>query len=208
MRNLKMKKKAQMFSMDLIIAMISFLIIILIGIWTWDYTLEKSYLTELRGDLEIISKNSLNVLVQTPGDPSNWNGLSDEEFNRSNIISLGLAKSSSKSGIDIQEKGKSAGMMTSNYLDLDTSKIERLSELNATKYDDFKRMIGILGPEYEFEIRVMVWNGTGYSTRHQIGARPADASQNIVRSDRFALYNGTWANVLFYIWQECIGVRC
>ena len=83
--------KAQIFSLDGIVAVITFIIILIASMWLWDYSREKIHLTERRADLEIISKNALSVLVETPGNPANWTNLSDSDFNRTNIYSLGLA---------------------------------------------------------------------------------------------------------------------
>ena len=201
--------KAQMFSLDTIIAVIAFIIIILMGVWIRDYSNEKLYQTEIRGDIEIISKNALSTLLQTPGNPSNWTNLSADDFTTTNIISLGMAKTATYNNLDITEKGKPTGMGINTYLVLDESKIQRLSNLNNQKYETYKKLLGILGPQYEFEIRIRPWQGTNYTTQYTIGLPPSSTAQNIVRSDRYALLDGgTRANIIFYLWMECSGVRC
>ena len=132
--------KAQMFSLDTIIAVIAFIIIILMGVWIRDYSNEKLYQTEIRGDIEIISKNALSTLLQTPGNPSNWTNLSAEDFTTATIISLGMAKAATYNNLDIIEKGKPTGIGINGYLVLDESKIQRLSNLNNQRYETYKKL--------------------------------------------------------------------
>jgi len=200
--------KAQIFSFDAIIAVITFVVILLSSIWIWDYSREKIYLTERRYDLELISKNVLSVLVETPGNPANWTNISDTDFNQTNINSLGLARSSSHNNLNLGLKGRSGGLVFSDYLVLEVDKIERFDNLSSLKYDACKKILGILGPNYEFGIDVNVLNGSNYVTRYQIGTTVTPISKDIVRADRYALLNGTWTNVVFKVWQECGDAVC
>lgn len=202
------KNKAQIFSADMAIAIVTFLVILIASMWLWDYSMEKIELTESRNDLEFISKNVLTVLVETPGNPSNWTDTSEADFNENNIYSLGLAKSYSQNNLDIARKGKSAGLTINNYLVLDENKIQRLDVLNPQKYSTIKRILGILGPDYEFQLIIKVWNGTSYNTEYETGSTPGSSVTDIVRTDRFALLNGNWANVVLKIWKECESVTC
>ena len=200
--------KAQMFSLDAVIAASVFMVIIITSAWAWTYTQEKIDLTEKRNDLEIISKNALACLVETPGYPANWTNISESDFNETNILSLGLARSFSINGVDLDEKRKSAGLSINNYLVLDKNKITKLVELNSQKYSTYKRILGILGPDYEFQLTIKVWDGSSYNTNHEIGLAPTYTASNILRADRFALLNGNWTNVVLNVWQECSGVTC
>lgn len=200
--------KAQVFFVDAAVATIVFLLILVASMWLWDYSMEKIELTERRNDLELISKNALAVLVETPGDPSNWTNVSEFDFNETNINSLGLVRSYSQNDLDIIRKGKSAGLTIDNYLVLDENKIQRLDALYPQKYGIYKKTLGILGPNYEFQLMIKVWNGTGYDTQYEVGPNPGPNVLDIVRADRFALLNGEWANVVLKVWKECGGAIC
>lgn len=198
----KVKNKAQIFSADLAIATVTFLVILVSSMWLWDYSIEKIELSERRNDLEMISKNALAVLVETPGSPSNWTELSEADFNETNIYSLGLARSYSQNNLDVARKGKSAGLSIDNYLVLDENKIQRLIALYPQKYTTYKKVLGILGPNYEFQLIIKVWNGTDYSTQYEIGSSPSQNVMDIVRADRFVLLNGEWTDVVLRLWKE------
>lgn len=201
-------KRAQVFSIDLIVGILAFIFIMIAGIWMWDYSRERMYLVESRADLEILSRNALNVLVQTPGNPSNWTNIAEDDFNESNVKSLGLARSISDNNLDVEEKGRSAGLIKNGYLILDSNKVDTFNTLSSSKYDTYKRLLGILGPNYHFQLKIKQWNGVTYSTSHQIGGTPSSLALNIVRKDRFALMNDTWTNIAFLVWQECHGPVC
>jgi hypothetical protein len=201
-------KRSQIFSADMAFAVVTFIIIIISSVWIADYSREKIELSELRNDLELISRISLASLVETPGNPSNWEEIDESGFNEENIYCLGLARSYSPSNQAIRRIGKSAGLTINNYLVLDESKIQRLIELSPQKYSTYKRILGILGPNYEFQLMVKAWNGTSYNTQYEVGATPGSGVRNIVRADRFALLNGTWADVMIKVWKECDGITC
>lgn len=202
------KKKAQIFSLDMIVGIISFIIIILIGIWAWDYSNERIYLTETRNDLEIISKNTLNVLLQTPGNPANWTDLQDSEINKTNIISLGLAKSKSLNNKDTEERSRSSGLTKYDYLVLDPEKLKKLNDSASLKYSTYKKILGIAGAGYEFQLEIKEWDTDEFITEYQIGLEPSLNARNIVRSDRFALISNNKAHIILKIWKECTRERC
>jgi len=204
----KIINKAQIFSIDAIIAIVSFLVILISAVWIWDYTKEKIELNERRNDLELISMNALAVLVETPGDPANWTGIQDDDFNQTNVLSLGLARSYSASNVDVARKGKSAGLSINNYLVMDIAKIQRLYDSNAQKYEMYKKILGILGPAYEFQLLINRWDGNNYVTEYEIGAAPNSTAANIVRADRYALLDNNRVNVVFKVWQQCSDVTC
>ena len=80
--------KAQIFSLDIVIAAGIFILILLSTASIWDYSREKILIEETRNDMEIIARNALSVLIETKGSPKNWTAY---EFNQTNINSLGLA---------------------------------------------------------------------------------------------------------------------
>ena len=203
-----MKKKTQIFSMDITLAIVTFLIILISSIWITGYSSEKIDITERRNDLEFISKSALSALVETPGNPSGWDQLDEDDFDENNIYSLGLAMSYSENDLDVEEIGKSPGLTVKNYLVLDDAKIQRLKALESQKYNVYKRIMGVLGPEYEFQLKINLWNGSSYHVVYEIGMVPGSNATNLVRTDRFALLNSTWTDVVLNLWKECEGVSC
>ena len=173
--------RAQIFSLDIFIAVGIFILIILSTMTVWEYSREKISVNEMRNDMEIIARNSLSVLVETRGNPSNW---SSYVFNESNINSLGLAD---------------------GFLVLNQTKI---SSLVLGNYQAAKRILGILGPNYEFRLNLAVWNGNAYADTYSIGLIPNSSASEVVRVERFALLNGTWAKVTMKLWKSCEGVLC
>jgi hypothetical protein len=160
-------KKGQIFSADLIFASSAFLIVIFLSIWSTTYINQKTNLIDVRNDLDLISENAMSSLVETPGNPDNWETIAFNDFNQSNIFSLGLAKSNTQG--NSQNKGNSFGILNQNYLVLDWNKIETLSTFNSEKYEVYKTLLGILGPNYEFYLSINMWNGTDYEMIHEIG---------------------------------------
>ncbi len=333
-------KSGQMFSMDGIVATLAFMMIFLAAIYVWDFSIEKISQTEKRGDLELLSKNAMAVLVETPGNPSNWSkildwyesstsctiksscdssetcmfslyqkddshvgpcgyfsnnvcckGAGDVTFRTlscdagegiilrvsqeddstveaptgsdyetlvcgkgctcalrdscntgegsvvslysqteshvgepgyySNLLccscaegyqvkldSLGLATASGNKNLDIHNQARSFGLTYGNYLSLDDSKLKRLVTLNQTNYQTYKKLLGLLGPDYQFQLRVDLLKEKGYVTKYRIGANSNPISVDIVRSDRMALLNESIADVILLVWQECEGDVC
>ncbi|MGM5485485.1 MAG: hypothetical protein ACQEP1_06470, partial [Nanobdellota archaeon] len=62
-----MSSKGQLFSSDLVLAVLIFIIIIISSAWIWDTTKERIYLTESRNEMEFLSGNTVSVLVNTVG---------------------------------------------------------------------------------------------------------------------------------------------
>jgi hypothetical protein len=199
-------KQGQIFTVDAAIAVITFIVIIIASIGVWEYVVEKTYLNEVRNDLAAISRNAAAVLVETPGIPANWTSVSQSNFN-STVTSLGLTASSSINGQD-STLGSSAGFMNSNVLVLDSQKIEFLENFQLENYQRYKELLGILGPGYEFNLKISLWNGSAYDIKSQIGHPPDISSVNVLQSTRLALLDGNWTRVQLQVWNRCEGVLC
>lgn len=132
-------KKAQIFSIDLIIALITF-IIIMVGIaWVWESSREKINLNEQENDMNLISIFALSSLIETPGNPPNWDEFDDADFDENNVASLGFAYNS----------------LSPWMLDEDKMlRLHELDELNSTQYETMKKILGLRGASYEFNIRI------------------------------------------------------
>ena len=201
-----MKKRGQVFALDLMIAIAAFLIILLSSIWLWEYMNEKINSIEKNNDLGMIAKKTISALTDYPGRPANWTEYDASDFNSANIQVLGLAKNPSINGFS----GSTGpiGLYDSGYLIIDERKLSKLESMNTEKYPEYKKMLGVLGPNYEFSLRVDKWNGINYSTINTIGLAPDGNAGIIIRQDRFTLVNDSWADVIIEIWQKCTGAKC
>lgn len=189
-------KKAQIFSLDLIVAVTMFILILISIAWAWDYSREKITLTEKRNDMLLISQNVLSVLVETEGNPANWSSFSVDDFNESNIFSIGLTKSLAAGDTTI--KNSARALSHNGFSNLEISKAITLNNFDSQKYVTYKKILGI--NPYDFQLMIGIWNGASYSTSYVIGLEPANA-ENIIHADRFVLLNGTWSKVSLKVWQ-------
>ena len=135
-RNKRFGKKCQMFSIDFVIALMVFIFILIAIAWVWNFSREKMSLGETRNNMNLVSTYALSSLIETPGSPMDWHELSDEEFNENNVASVGFANSA----LDAWE--------------LDKEKIQRLYELNQSKYETIKKLLGLRGAGYDFNIKI------------------------------------------------------
>lgn len=133
--------KSQMFSIDLMISLVFFVIILLSIAWAWEFSREKMSLAERRNNMNLLAMFSLSALIETPGNPTNWSDLENDDFDESTMKSLGFASSAISPWI------------------LDHDKIQKLFELRQTKYETIKNLLGLRGPGYEFNIKVQMVGG-------------------------------------------------
>ena len=108
----------------------------------------------------------------------------------------------------MQQEMASSGIGGNGYLVLEEAKINRLINLSTPHYTTYKRILGVLGSDYDFLLTIKLWNGSQYNTEHEIGLAPGSTSVNVLRTDRYGLLNETWAHVVFNVWQQCSGVTC
>jgi len=173
--------KAQIFSLDIVIAAGIFIVILLSTAALWYYGGEKMRIEESRNDMELITRNALAVLIETKGNPSNWTA---HDFTTSDIQSLSLAD---------------------EFLLLNQTKVSSLSEAN---YSTTKTLLGVLGPDYEFRLDINTWNGTAYAANYTIGLEPNASASEIVKVERFALLGNTWTKATIRLWKSCEDITC
>ena len=183
-----MRNRAQVFSVDFIIALMVFVVLLIASDWAWSTSTENIYFTEGRNDLELLARNAAAMLVQTTGNPSYWNNLSD--FNTSAIYSLGLGKN--------------------RPWYIDEAKVARLKSLNNTNYTVYKTLLGIRGPGYEFHLNVSKFNGTAFNNLAIIGKWPNATAENVVRIERVGLSatDQEWIKLIISVWKTCSGATC
>ena len=206
--------KAQIFSLDALIGVGAFIIILVSMGWAWTVTKDRYAAQETRNDMELVAGNALASLLETPGRPPTWNlqpnrtgfpapPASDDSYciptgdyncaayGERNISSLGLTKSMSNV--------------------LDEEKIKKLRELNQTNYTLIKQYLGIQGPGYEWYITFYPFNGTAFINKNNItiGNLYNKNAENRVIKQRMALvisgdvtiYNNSWALVVMEVWR-------
>jgi len=175
----KKNKSGQFFSLDMIIGLLSLIIVILGAVWVWDSVRETIAIKEVRTNLEFVSRNSMAGLIETSGYPHDWYKFTGPDFNRGNIFTIGLCEHNS-------------------LLELSQTKIDAMK---SSDWETTKRMIGFLGPGYDFNIDLYVWNGSAYSYNDTIGPAMAGPSE-ILKVTRFALLNDKWTRVEMTAWHE------
>ena len=164
----------------MIIALGVFVVILIASASAWDNAHERIYLAEQRNDLEAIARNAMSSLILTTGSPADWYLLSTENFNEINIKSIGLADS-------IPYKLKS-------------EKIQALKDPN--KYTTIKKILGIIGPGYEFFLEINAYDGVQFSETNQIGLVPDGTAQEVVVVERGAAYGTKWAVIRLRVWKH------
>lgn len=172
-----LKKKAQFSSIDLVMAIFIFMLIIVALFYNYDSLGKKVSSTELEQDMGLILTYATESLISTDGLPTNWNLVSD--FNTSSVYALGLANSP-------------------NVLSED--KINFLISINDTDYEDVKTILGVLGPGYEFGFDYYKHNGTDYELNETFGNHNTSASKVLVSQRNFVLDDlTTLAYMRFYL---------
>lgn len=174
--------------MDFIIALMVFVVLLIASEWVWGAATENIYFTEGRNDLEMLARNAASLLVQTTGDPSYWNNLSD--FNTTAIKSLGLGKN--------------------RPWYLDESKVEKLHDMNNTNYTTMRTMLGIRGPGYQFHLNISKFDGAAFGELALIGKWPNATAENVVKIERVALSGDdlSWMKIIITVWKTCVGATC
>ena len=117
-------KKGQIFSLDLIIAMLIFVVVIILIFQILDYSNRKIDLEESANDVNIIAGNAVSSLIESEGNPSNWSLINTNDFNESNVFSLGLAKNLNFNNQDSLVKGKSMSSNNNGYIVLDKNNLK------------------------------------------------------------------------------------
>lgn len=191
-------KKAQIFSLDIFIALGIFIFIMLSVTLVWIVTKDRFTTQESKNDMHMIAQQAIATLVETPGRPSDWylkpnstfprtppvpNDYFNNAYGEKNISSLGLTKT------------------IPNILERD--KIRKLIEINKTNYTFLKQALGIQGPAYEFYMEFDEFNGTAYTKRYELGLNKTISNilvQDVIIQQRMALIDN-WTIVRLELWR-------
>ena len=179
-----MNRKTQIFSLDLLIAILAFLTILTTSIVVWDYTTESITTKEKRNDLEISALHALSSLIETTGNPANWSSLSLNNFNETNVKSLGLIRNDS---LSLSHKG---------LWEIDSKK---LNFLNSSTINTSRKILGLHG--YKFNLTLKKYNGSTFNYNYSVSDNFLDKSE-IVRYSRFALFENTKAEIILKLEQN------
>jgi len=174
-------KGGQMFSADMLLAIIIFIVILIGVIWLGDFVNEKIGYNENRRNMAVMANYAASGLVESTGSPADWDSLAVSDFNETNVLSLGLVD---------EDKGA---------WQLDSGKVSRLGALYPAKYDTLKKLIGLRGPDYEFQLVISPENLSAVS----IGLAPELNSSNVIVVERNALLNNSYTNVTLLLWEHC-----
>ncbi|MFA5141592.1 MAG: hypothetical protein WC471_01320 [Candidatus Woesearchaeota archaeon] len=191
-------KKGQVFSMDLMFAVIVFIGVLFIVMNVWESTLKGNDLADERKSLELSARNIISQLMMDEGNPSDWTI-------SSNMQSLGLAASLSINNQNSSLKSRPMGLMNRGYGSLSSTKISALQSMN---YSYAKELLGVFSYDENFYIVVSRWNGTAYAQVNIIGTSPYLNVTSVVNIGRMALLNNDWAKLSLRVWKLCEGATC
>ena len=121
-------RRTQVFSLDMIFAMIMFIFILIGTFWAWHITEDRINYIKNSRDMNIEAKNAINNLVNKHGDPIHWEYLEDINL----VESFGLLE---------QQKG-----ITSS------DKVDRLVYFVNSSYNESKDLLGIRSSNFLLEI--------------------------------------------------------
>lgn len=189
-------QKAQIFSLDILLAILIFIGTLLMIVNLWNFGIEKNILNEERNELEQIARNAASLLLVTEGNPGDWVSSADS-------IGLGLPLSQNQANSSYKSRPVALGLRGSWVLD--ASKIIRFQTMN---YTDSKNYLGLLSTNEHYYLTIFKWNGAEYTQVYAIGSYPDDNTTLIVNVERLGILDRSWARLNLKIWQECEGVIC
>ena len=166
-----MNSKAQLFSVDIMIAAAVLTIIIISVFFFWNYSEKKLAAQERHQEMYLLGERALSQLLLTEGTPFNWT--TALAANLSSLSSLGL----------IQQPWI-----------LSPQKVYNFSLL---PYNNSKLFLGVDG--YEFSFRLKSWNTTDYQTQLTTGASEG-AAPEVIKITRLALFNNSWTLAEVLLW--------
>lgn len=174
-------RKSQIFSLDMLIAMLAFVVILTSSIMIWDYSIETISSKERRNELELASIHVLSSLIETTGIPSNWNDLPLKDFNETNIHAIGLVKNSP---LGLNYKGP---------WEIDLKKI---NYLNSSTYNKTKKILGLEG--YNFNLTIKKYDGNNFVFNYSVGGNISNATE-VISLTRYALLDSQKAELILKV---------
>ena len=166
-------KRAQIFSIDLIMSAVIFIALIIITtsvFYFYSLRIEDAIVNE---DLQIKSMQITDLLIKTKGAPYNW----EDDPNNVNII--GLVTSDRKfSTVKLRE-----------FVKLDENTIKE--KFNIEGFNFYLTLKDLNGALY----------GIGDGDTSEVGTKPDLTAKNIITIKRIGLYNGQKSFMEFTLWK-------
>ncbi|MFW5746180.1 MAG: hypothetical protein ACOCWQ_01365 [Nanoarchaeota archaeon] len=173
-----MKRRGQILSVDLIVALaiFAFLLIGIMGIWR--YAFEKNQMHEDHADLEQVAKRASDVLFLTSGNPPYWHEQGYENVTTDVVWSAGLRQD--------------------HWFDAD--KISFVAGMNETVFSRFLQILGVMGPRYNLSISY--YREPDFANPLiQAGYAPRNATQSVVHQAAGVDVNGSLVKLKVIAWR-------
>ena len=152
--------KGQIFSADLIIAGLFFLLALSLSIIYSNSVAQNVSISENSSQREIAAITAASALVYSNGSPANWQNLPD----LTGVVSLGIAKTRNE---------------------IDPAKLERIKQLAQSNYGEVKDLLGAS----KFGLKVTAISLQNSQIISEFGAAPP-VGKDTSSVNRFALLNG------------------
>ncbi len=127
-------RKAQFFSIDFMLAVVTFSIIVFASVLIWRNVDFRADRVDKRSELEVIASTVVSTIMSGPGDPHGWYLLNSSEFTEANIMTLGVMKNN---GV------------------LDVERVRKLETESADKYEVLRNLLGVHSYDVDFQITML-----------------------------------------------------
>jgi len=169
--------RGQMFSYDFLFSSVGLVLLLTLYIYSATAVTGKMDEAELRAEMEEAVQISAGSLLQTPGDPSNWEMA---PINETGVRALGLVNSR-----DALDPDKAAAFFSITDGD---------AQYNATL-----PILGLSRRAYAYNASLEYLNGT---VIYSIARLPPSGINQSIPAERFATYNGTIVRFKMVVWRE------
>jgi len=184
---LRLKRGAQVFSGEFIMAYFIFSIVLVSVFFLWDTTTKNILRSERLHEMDKLATDAVEKLIRTPGYPEDW---TDKPLD--NISSIGLANESR-----ILDRGK-----VLRFLNLmDGSRYDNLcNDITISNYNCSRYLLGMKKYEFYFTMtdiddNILNLEGQNCST----GNPPVDADY-LISIKRSAMLNDEIVKISFVVW--------
>ena len=176
--------------------------IVLMGVgWSWDYVIDKTQEDSETKSMEILAKNSITILLETSGAPSDWYLKDEEWFNDDEGDEDDDDDEDEGNGLNIPDNLESIGLSVSYPSVLHKDKVVKLNELSDTHYVMLRNVLGLR--KYQFHIGFYIYDGDTYpnTPNYQAGNSSVGLAERVVVVTRYATINSNWTRVNYKVWK-------
>lgn len=185
-----MNRKAQTFTLDLIVSVAIFMVVIGIIMYLWDSNIYEIKKSELINDMKKSATNGAEMLARTPGSPDEWyTRICDN--NSCGIGSIGLVESSSDRSLNLKKTCAFLNMGLGNNISYDRAKYKLVGEsyefyVSLTDLDNYPLNLSFCSPNC---------NGI----RCYVGNRNYSASTDSLSAARTGILNDSIIKIRFTV---------